>query len=304
MVIGGIDAGGSATKCILMDEACKVLATSRGGSANYQAGAAQAATEIRLALKTACKLANVNCIDALGIGIAGAGRDGDLEIIRREIGPLEMVKSSWFTNDGAIAVLGAHGGKPGVVLIAGTGSIAYGLRKDLRMIRSGGWGSILGDEGSGYWIGLQAMKAFVRDLEGRDEPTVLTQVIKNRFGITDPGELLPIVFKPDLGRKEVAALAPEVIEAMNRGDRTAWRIIHTGLGELVLLVQSVRKNLDFTPKTVAVSGGLFQNRFFYEQFATQLKTAIGFLATEPLFPAVYGAAFFGAVRAGIKLPGD
>ena len=304
MEIGGIDAGGSATKCILIDETRKVLGESRSGSANYQAGAAKAAAEIRVAIKSACELAGVDHIDALGIGVAGAGRDADLEAMRREIGPMEMVESSWLTNDGAIAVLGAHGGKPGVVLIAGTGSIAYGLRQDLSMVRSGGWGSILGDEGSGYWIGLQALKAFARSLEGRDEPTVLTQLIRNRFGITDPGELLPVVFKPDLGRKEVAALAPEVIEAMIRGDRMALRIIHTGLGELVLLVQSVRKNLGFTPKTVAVSGGLFQNHFFYEQFAAQLKAATDFSATEPLFPAVYGAAFFGAARAGIMFPED
>lgn len=259
MVFGGIDAGGTATKCLLLDGEGKILGEHEGPPANYQAGAEVAANVIKSTLLEAMAKAGLNRIASLGIGMAGAGRKPELAKMEQYLGRLEGVDRYALTDDGEIALLGAYRGQPGIVLVAGTGSIAYGLRRDGQRVRSGGWGAILGDEGSGYWIGLQAVRRVIRSEEGRSGQTALSPVVREKLGITSLDSLPAMVYQSSLGRKEIASLVPAVFATAQQGDPAATEIIDAALTELVLLVQAVEKKMDFAVPKVAVAGGLFAN---------------------------------------------
>ena len=300
MIICGIDAGGSTTKCVLLNETGAVLAETTAGPANYQAGMERAIREIQAALSLACVKSGVDRIDVLGIGLAGAGRPQEFERFKTAAPTLPHVTEYFLTNDGEIAVLGAHKGAPGLIVIAGTGSIVYGRRLDGRMVRCGGWGSVLGDEGSGYWIGLQAAKAAIVDFEGRGPATLLTSRIMAALKLEELWDLRPLVYQNNLARKELASLTPLVIELARRGDEIAERIIQAAVAELALLVKATREKLDFTPNAIAVMGGLFRTPLLRETFTVQLPELKVF---DPQYPAVYGAAIYGAIQAGID-PGS
>ena len=302
MVVGGIDAGGTATKCLLLDGAGNTLFAHQGQPANYQGGPDEAAKAIKATLSAAMAGAGIDRVELLGIGLAGAGRKHELERMKACLGTLEGVNRYALTDDGEIAVLGAHRGQPGVVLIAGTGSIAYGLRQDGTMIRNGGWGAILGDEGSGYWIGLKAVQAVIRAEEGRGQQTVLSTAVCRGLGIDSLTALPALVYNSSLGRKEIAALVPTVVQTAADGDLVAAAIIDAAVHELALLVEMVQKLMDFPRAKVAVSGGLFANPLFMAAFTERLAEASGSTPVKPSHPPVVGAVIYGARQSGWPLP--
>lgn len=302
MIFAGIDAGGTATKCILLNQVGQVLAESQAGPANYQVvGLKNAILEINIALEQACVEAQIEHVDILGIGMAGAGSEIDRQKIRAELLPLEKVPSCYLTDDGEIAVLGAHAGKSGLVTIAGTGSIVYGVGPDGSKRRGGGWGPLLGDEGSGFWIGISALKAIIKAVEKRGPQTVLTDKIVTYLQLDNLRQLVPLVYQERLPRKEIASLAPLTIEAMEEGDEVARCIIDYGIDELVSTVQSVEKNMhgksNIAMLKIAVIGGLFNNPTFFHLFQEKLKDS-GYQVIRPQYPPVWGAAFYGAKEAG------
>lgn len=308
MILAGIDAGGTATKCILLNQAGEVLAQSQAGPANYQVvGLENAIREINIALKQACVEANIEYVDILGIGMAGAGSEVDRQKIKAGLFPLEKAKNCYLTDDGEIAVLGAHSGKPGLVTIAGTGSIVYGVGVDGSKARGGGWGPLLGDEGSGFWIGITALKAIIKAGEERGPQTVLTDKIVTHLHLENLRQLVPLVYQERLPRKEIASLAPLVIEAVEEGDQVARRIIDQGLDELVLTVQAVYQKMGENAQSTssaavlktAVIGGVFNNLTFFSLFQEKLKVN-GYQVIRPQYPPVWGAAFYGAKEAGIE----
>lgn len=294
MIYGGIDAGGTSTKCILVDDTGQELARVKTGPANYQVvGLEKAVGEIRRAVKLACQQAGLTEVDVLGIGMAGAGRREDIDRIREKLIPIEQVKRTYLTDDGEIGVLGAHGGKCGIVLIAGTGSIVYGIKEDGATIRGGGWGPFLGDEGSGFWIGLESLKAAIKSVENRGEKTRLVEIVKDKLGLDDLRELIPFIYQKELPRTEIASLAPEVINLMSR-DQVADGIIRKGIDELIRTIEGVKAQLNIAIEEVAVSGGLFESQSFYQLFTKELKNKTGLILTRPSYSAVYGAVFYGA----------
>ncbi len=300
MILGGIDAGGTATKCILVDEKGKVLAMSEAGPANYQVvGLRSAVQEIKTALTQALIKVGIEQVDILGIGMAGAGRPDDLVKIRNELDLLPGVKELFLTDDGEIAVLGAHAGKPGVVVIAGTGSIVYGLKRDGTKIRRGGWGPLLGDEGSGFWIGLKALKAVIKAEERRGPVTILTERICEFLELQDLRKLIPLVYQEKLPRKLIASLTPLVIEVMEE-DGVARKIVADGLDELVLTIQSAYQELEL-PIETGVIGGLFNNPKIFELFEQKLREAGDYKVIKPRYTPVYGAVFFGAREKDVEL---
>lgn len=301
MVLGGVDAGGTATKCLLLNTEGQIIAEQKGPPGNYQAGAEAAAEAIKTTLQEAMAKAGLDRIAALGIGIAGAGRRPDQAKMEESLGRLAGVDRYALTDDGEIAVLGAHGGQPGIVLIAGTGSIAYGLRRDGQKVRSGGWGALLGDEGSGYWIGLQAVRRVIRAAEGRAEQTALAQTVREELGITSLEALPALVCQNTLGRKEIAALVPAVLATARHGDPAATEIINAALEELVLLVQAVAKRMDFPVTKVAVTGGIFSDPDFSTAFKRRLAASCGLETIEPSFSPVVGGVIYGAQKAGLPL---
>lgn len=302
MILGGIDAGGTKCKCILINEDGEVLASSVAGPANYQVvGLEKAVQEIKKVLDLACQQVSVDHLSCLGIGMAGAGRSEDIKKISEKLLPLNRVKETYLTDDAQIALLAAHGGKPGLVLIAGTGSIVYGLRADGTRIRAGGWGPLLGDEGSGFWIALKALHAAIKSEEDRGPLTSLVEIIKNHFKINDLKSLISIVYQERLPRKLIASLTPLVIDNAADGDYVARKIVEEGLDELILTIQSVFLSLNDPTLSIVVSGGLFDNSYLYELFVEKLCDAGDYQLVSAQFEPVYGALIYAANQSGIDI---
>jgi N-acetylglucosamine kinase-like BadF-type ATPase len=163
-------------------------------------------------------------------------------------------------NDALVALEAGAPGEPGVVIIAGTGSISYGRNAAGQAARAGGWGYVLGDEGSGYWIGRHALRAVVREADRRGPRTSLTPRTLAHFGVSRPQDLIHEIYFGGMRPGAIAALAAEVQAAFSEGDAAAAGILEVGVRELVSSASSVvaRLRLEREPFTFVLSGGIFR----------------------------------------------
>lgn len=181
--IVGVDGGGTKTTAVVTDATGAVIGLGRGGAGNYQTIGLDNATDaiasaIGGAIQEAASTGGIAPADLdneliVVLGLAGADRPRDKANLQKALMAKLPAKPRYLVieNDARIALAGATGGKPGVVLIAGTGSIALGIDEQGQTIRCGGWGPILGDEGSGYAMGKAALIAVMRDYDGRGPST-------------------------------------------------------------------------------------------------------------------------------------
>jgi N-acetylglucosamine kinase-like BadF-type ATPase len=163
-------------------------------------------------------------------------------------------------NDALIALQAGIGHEPGIVIVAGTGSIAYGRNARGEAARAGGWGYVLGDEGSAYWIGRLALRAVVRHADGRGRPTSLTPRLLAHFGAQRAGELIEKVYHEKLSPAAIAALAYHVQQARADGDTVATGILNRAADELTTAAAAVMTRLSLTevPFSFVLAGGMFQ----------------------------------------------
>jgi N-acetylglucosamine kinase-like BadF-type ATPase len=163
-------------------------------------------------------------------------------------------------NDAVIALVAGAPERYGIVILAGTGSIAYGLDASGRSARAGGYGYLLADEGSGYWLGQEALRAVVKSSDGRGPKTELVERVLGSLGIASVDELLPLVYEQEMPKYKIAALASLVEAARAAGDAVAGRIIEGAASELALGARSVGRQLDLgqQPFPVVLAGGVFR----------------------------------------------
>jgi N-acetylglucosamine kinase-like BadF-type ATPase len=260
MYVIGLDAGGTKTVCQLADDNGRLIVETRGPGANLQA-AGELQVEIVLHDVMDRALADVGEMPAaICLGMAGVDRDEDSRIvwgIMRRIGYKARLV---VVNDALIALEAGIGDGPGIVVISGTGSIAYGRNGRGEAARAGGWGYVLGDEGSGYWIGRAAIRAVLRESDRRGAHTRLTPLLLKHFGVERPQDLLHAVYYRGIKPPEIAALAPYVQEAFQEGDEVAHGILDGTARELVASAVSVAARLDMLdePFTLLLSGGIFR----------------------------------------------
>src|SRR5215203_2623175 len=259
MHVLGIDVGGSKTVCLLADELGAVRADVRGPGANLQAaGELHVEKIVHRVMEEA--LVERERPAVVCVGIAGVDRDDDSRVvasIMRRISPGSRVV---VVNDALIALVAAAGDSPGIVIVAGTGSIAYGRNARGLAARAGGWGHMIGDEGSGYWIGRQALAAAVREVDGRGPRTSLTEDVLAHFGVTDAAGLVAIVYNREVPRANVATLGPIVQRARDRGDAVAMHILERASDELALGAASVAARLEMRgdPFPFVLAGSMFR----------------------------------------------
>lgn len=216
----GVDGGGSKTVALLAGRAGQLLGRGRAGASNYHSvGAEHACAELRRAIASAFDAARIvpRPPAAICLGLAGVDRPEDRALFQNWAAhewpgiPVIVV---------ADAELVLHAGTPegrGVAIIAGAGSIVYGRSRAGKLARAGGWGYLLGDEGSGYAVGLAALRAVARAADGRGPPTMLTDLILGRWSLPAPQTLIRRVYAPETSRAEIAALADLVVRAASRG---------------------------------------------------------------------------------------
>jgi len=260
MFVLGIDAGGTKTVCLLADGAGTIIAEARGPGANLHA-AGELAVEKVLHEVMESAIGDRQIIPAaVCLGIAGVDRDDEASTVRAITRRLGHRSHAVVVNDALIALVAGAGDAPGVVIIAGTGSIAYGRNREGEAARAGGWGHMIGDEGSGYWIGREALAAVMRAADERGPETRLTADILAHFGISDVSRLPRIVYDREQPRTAVAALGPLVQRVSEQGDAVATRILERAVDELVLAARSVTTRLEMRGEafTFYLAGGMFR----------------------------------------------
>lgn len=271
----GIDGGGTKTAAALANSSGDILGWGESGPSNYHAVGIEAAfAALDRAITVAWQQAGLKpeLPAAMGIGLAGVDRPRDRQLIEgwaaeRYAGvPLRLV------NDAQLVLAAGTADNRGVAVIAGTGSIVIGQDPAGNTARAGGWGYLLGDEGSGYQVGLAALQAAARAWDGRAAQTSLTGRLLEFYGIQTPPELIAAVYRPENSRPEIARLARLVDEEAQNGDPAAREIIAAAGRELVLTVQAVIAKLHLSaPVPAALAGGfLLQSAALQSAFQSSL----------------------------------
>ncbi len=254
----GIDGGGTHTTALATDAGGRELARVAGeaGIVDVREPAARAGSLAALA-RRAAEATGAGRVEALCCGLAGAGREPErlgLEEALRATGVAERVR---VTTEAEAAMADAFGtGGTGILVIAGTGSIAWGRDARGRTARAGGWGLLLGDEGSAYALGMAALHAVVRAHDGRGNPTTLTSSVLHATGVAAPEGL--VGWSAAASKGDVGALAPLVCVAANAGDIAAKSILDGAAHELATHVLALNARLGpwSEPPLLALAGGL------------------------------------------------
>lgn len=238
----GIDGGGTKTVGCAADVTGRILGRVETGPGNYHTAGLE---NFRKNIADIVEKLAVHCclrtddLQVISLGLAGADRSGDEKTLVGELAKLGLSCHYLVNSDAKAALVAGLGKEEGIVLIAGTGSIAYGINSQGHVIRAGGWGHLASDEGSGYAIGRQALVRTIKAEEQRDLATVLLPMIMKQLAVHTWDELIGFINRPLLTKAEVAALASVVAAAAQAGDATAVEILNQAGAELARLVQSV-----------------------------------------------------------------
>ncbi|MEH2022938.1 N-acetylglucosamine kinase [Nostoc sp.] len=304
----GIDGGGSKTVCVLMDDLRQVLGRGEAGPSNYQSIGIEATLQsIQLAVHNAVEatiITNTVNIDAICLGLAGVGRAADIEVVKglvQELQNSKFLSITWalqpaniiIVNDALIALVGGIGQPVGIVVAAGTGSIVFGRNHQGHTKRVGGWGYILGDEGSAYKIAIAGMNAALKSDDGREISTSLVEGFKQHLDLENIEDLIEVVYRRGWGVKQIAALAPVVDLAAASGDIVAKMIIDNAVKELVKATSTVIDavfNADSLLEVVT-TGSVWRGRCkIHERFtASIVKKFPEVKVIYPRYEPAYGA---------------
>ena len=289
----GVDGGGTKTRAVVAGSRGEVLGEGHAGPSNpLRVGVSDSTKAIRQAVEGACADAGVRRQDlsAAEVGLAGVKREDIRERMRVAllaelgIGSLEVV------TDADIALYGATEGKPGLVVIAGTGSICCGINARGRRACAGGWGPVAGDEGSGSWIARRALQSVARASDGRGRKTSLTEAARDYFKVERAEDLSTAVYAPNMTNNRIAGFGRYVIEVAKRRDAVAREILDEAGRELARAASAVIRKLRMERERfqLAYVGGVFAaGNLILEPLREELERVAphAFLAPPVLAPA-------------------
>jgi N-acetylglucosamine kinase-like BadF-type ATPase len=224
-------------------------------------------------------------------GLAGVASGGDNEQVETVLRQLSQARRVLLFVDAFIGLVGGTEGRPGVITVSGTGSVAYGVDSEQTTYRTGGWGYLLGDEGSGYDIARRGLIAAFRAYDGRGAKTVLEPRIKELLALDDLKEVIPLLSTAPLTPRRVAGLYPMVVRAAEEGDKVACELIEQATHKLVeMAVVTYRKFKKEKARLFVAAGGVFERAIVFETFRKRLKSLIHEAEIiRPKHPPEYGA---------------
>jgi len=257
----GVDGGGSKTLALVADPRGRVLGRGIGGSSNYQSvGFAAATGALEAAITDALRSAGSDpaCpIAAACFGLAGVGRPADRATFNAWLKEHGRIRRWTLVNDAELVLAAGTPAGWGVALICGTGSFCYGRAPDGRTSRAGGWGHLIGDEGSGYALGVQALRLATQTADGRADAQAMLHTLLHHWQLSDPAELVHYVYDPARTRADIAALAEPITALAEQGDRFARELVDQAAYELGRMVAAVVRRLGLETPPLATGGGRF-----------------------------------------------
>ncbi|MDE3194851.1 MAG: ATPase [Acidobacteriota bacterium] len=299
----GIDGGQSSTVAVIGDRDGRIVGWATSGPCNHVTAAEARAKFLKVIRECAGQAMSHGGLRDVRFTAACMGMSGGAEdkaALLKEAVPAGHIV---VTHDARIALAGAMSGGPGAIVIAGTGSIAYGENERGESARAGGWGYVFGDEGGAFDIARQAVRAILREHEGWGPRTALTPALLEAIDTGDANAALHRLYTPEWPKSRTASLAPLVSRIAEEGDPVAMGILHQAGSSLAMLAASVRRQLwnEDEPMRVAWIGGVFTSSLLLERFRTvaALDGAVSVAAPEHA-PAV-GALLIAGRAAGVTL---
>jgi N-acetylglucosamine kinase-like BadF-type ATPase len=287
----GVDGGQSGTTAMIGDDTGQVLGTGHAGPSNHVSTAESPARfreAIGGAVRAATEAAGLADVRFAGACLGLSGGTVGKEALARETVSAGKYR---IENDAVIALAGATAGAPGIIAIAGTGSIAFGRNAARRIARAGGWGYVFGDEGGAFDLVRQALRAALRQEEGWGPATALRGALMNATAAPDINTLLHWFYTPEFPKARIASFAKLVDEAARGGDAIAREILQTSAKELAALVAAVRRQLFHRGDGPRISyiGGVFHSEILRERFAALVELENEIQIHPPAFGPAAGA---------------
>jgi len=298
----GVDGGQSSTTALIADQSGRVIGIGRAGPCNH-AGAAEGrqkfVSALHESLAATCRDAGFDAPPRFTSACLGlSGGPADKEALVNEILKADRII---VTHDARIALAGATAGAPGIIVIAGTGSIAFGGDAAGMTARAGGWGYVFGDEGGGFDIVRQALRAALRLEEGWGRATSLRAVLLEASGARDANDLLHRFYTPDFPRPRIAAMAKLVDQAAGEGDPVAREILARAGNALAELAGAVRPQLfrSGEPARISYTGGVFYSPIVRGRFIESAGSEPGNHVEPPVYGPAAGALLEAYRAAGV-----
>jgi len=256
----GVDGGASRSRAILVNEREKLLAEAEGAGLNPLAVGWDAfAKNFKKLLAALLLKTPPREVQGLCVGLAGVGDKRIRARARKEIQGLLPDSEIHVITDAEAALWGAFRGGPGLLLIAGTGSICLGMNSQRKTARSGGFGRLLGDEGGGYWIAIEAIKQALRQADRGVQDSAVISALCKEYRIKEIREIVPLIYSPDTTGEKVARSAPRIL-GLTKSNVAARRIVASAGEHLADLVVNTAWKLRLADPEVALWGGLWNSR--------------------------------------------
>ncbi len=306
----GVDGGGTNSRAVIVNERGIVCGEGRSAAANLlRVGLENAVNHILQAVSAACRQAGIEVeqIADACIGLAGVSQPHYHRQMMDALKCVLPIRSISLETDARVALAGATSNQPGVVIIAGTGSIACGINSRGRFARAGGWGPIMGDEGSGNYIGRRTLEAVMMSYDFRGEATSMTAPVLRHFGVSSPPELTTVIYDSSSKEKgevqsKIAQLSPIAVQAANQGDEVAIGILRDAARELAKTAIAVIEQLQMERDSFRLSyvGGVFEaGELVLKPLSEEIhKIAPNAEVAPPLDPPVIGAVKMALAMSG------
>ena len=303
----GVDGGATKTLCVVADENGYILGVGEAGPSSMSlVGLKGVEKAVKNAVNSSIRSAGLPSrdVDVLFLAIAGAGSECRREAVRRSVEEANIADVVFVDSDAIAALTAATLGKPGIVAISGTGSIVLGVNGRGEVHRACGWGYLVDDEGSAFYIGREALRRSLMALDGRGPPTVLGELISRHFGAESLSQVIDLISLGEVGVVEIAGLAPLVLEAYKLGDGVAVDIVHQACRELALATLAVARRIELEGEVlVGVCGGVFEgSEIFVKLFSLKLRELMpSAKVVKPLVKPVIGALLLAYRSVGREL---
>ena len=303
-IVVGVDGGGTRTRVLVADDQGREIVSVEGAGSAVRPGEAERSADVIAALvRDALAASDMNHVTpkVVCIGVAGVGRDTERQALWRALASRDVAEEVVVHADATVALDDAFGEGPGVLLIAGTGSVAFGRGPTGNFARCGGWGPFFGDEGSGSWIGRKALSVVTAAADGREPETALTGAVLTAAEVNDVSEL--VAWAAAATPSTLATLAPVVMSVADSGDLRANALLTLSVEELMLHLRTLARQLFVDERAavpVALAGGLMiRGSALRKRLEHRLKSAVpgAQIRAEEVVPVR------GAVRGALRFLG-